>query len=240
MKKIRFLLLTTAITGAVLTACQEQEVITSTDQANDADMQYIYLLDNEVVSSNVFDLSDEGLNILVSNEKNQEKTNVVIRAFTDEKDYIKFGELHNIKLKEQLMFEKHMQSYAETSGAITEYEKTGIVPESYSLYEKDYYNKLFNQSNARTEAGLTALYEHFPGGGGSAILMFGTMPAMGLGWNNVVSSFEGLGIYGFTTMYDKSFYRSKMFTWWSFELVKIPLSGPLAFANDKMSSGIGG
>ena len=39
-----------------------------------------------------------------------------------------------------------MRSYAETSGAITEYEKTGIVPESYSLYEKDYYNKLFGQS----------------------------------------------------------------------------------------------
>ncbi|VAW26712.1 hypothetical protein MNBD_BACTEROID06-1392 [hydrothermal vent metagenome] len=88
MKKFRFsFLIITAIIGAVLTACQEQEVITLTEQANDVDMQYIYLLDNEVVYSNVFDLSDEGLNILVSSEKNQEKTNIVIRAFTDEKDY---------------------------------------------------------------------------------------------------------------------------------------------------------
>ncbi|MDH5476057.1 MAG: hypothetical protein OEX22_10230 [Cyclobacteriaceae bacterium] len=237
MKNFNFLL-TTAIIGVVLTACQEQEVITSTEQANDADIQYIYLLDNEVASSNVFDLSDEGLNILVSSEKNQEKTNIVIRAFTDEKDYIKFGEQHDIKLKEQLMFEKHMRSYAVTSGAIAEYEKTGIVPESYSLYEKDYYNKSFGQSNARTESVNTALYKNFPGGGGSSIIMFGTMPAMGLGWNNVVSSFEGLGVYGFTTMYDRSFYRNKLFTYWHWGFVKIPLSGPLAGANDKMSSGV--
>ena len=41
MKKFCILLLTTAITGAVLTACQEQEVINLTEQAIDADMQYI-------------------------------------------------------------------------------------------------------------------------------------------------------------------------------------------------------
>ncbi|VAW26716.1 hypothetical protein MNBD_BACTEROID06-1394 [hydrothermal vent metagenome] len=137
------------------------------------------------------------------------------------------------------MFEKHMRSYAETSGAITEYEKTGIVPESYSLYEEYYYNKLFGLSNARTQAALTALFKG-QWGTGSRNLMPGTLPVMVFGWNNVVSSFEPIGVFGFTSMYNKKIYRKRLFTYWSTGFAVISLSGPLAFANDKMSSGIGG
>ncbi len=133
------------------------------------------------------------------------------------KGYIKFGKQHSIKLEEQLMLEKHMRLYAETSGAITEYKKTGIVPESYSLYEKDYYNKLFGQKNARIQSVLTGLFKG-QGGTGGFRLMAGTIPAMVFGWNNAVSSFEPIGVFGFTTMYDKRFYGRRMFTYGQLDL----------------------
>lgn len=64
----------------------------------------------------------------------------------------------------------------------------------------------------------------------------GKMLFMPPGWNDKVSSFRSLHIYGFSIFYDKTMFRKRMITITDFGWHLWNFQGPLKFVNDRTSS----
>jgi hypothetical protein len=205
-------------------------------------IETVYILDNKQGHKNAFDPSDESLFVLISAKRGEkgEKDKVFYHAFTTEEGFVDFGLENNLKLRELLIFERHMSKYAETSGVEMEFELTGKVPEWYSNYEAEYYSSVFNKSPLN-KCFWTELKKDIAGGQTS--FMGGTLPFMWPGWNNTVSRFKPLGLYGFTVLYDKWRYKRRIAVFWGWGFSSVFLDhGPpdFSWANNRMSSGFSG
>ncbi len=171
--------------------------------------QFIYYLDNEKIRKSFFsnyNNKQDLLNITTSEiDQKTKKIINVIYAFTTEAGYIEFGEKHNLKLKEGLDFAKHMREYAEKSGAIEHFEKTGEFLESYSKYEAAYYQKVFGKKNSKA---AWVLYEYKDGYGSYiGVPYFWMLGSLGRSWKNRVSSVNDYGPGALITLYDRTFFR---------------------------------
>ena len=147
-------------------------------------------------------------------------TIVVVEAFSTEEGYINYGTKHNLHVKEQLTFEKAMREYAEKTGAIKHYEKTGEVTKDYKKYEKMMYAKYLGHLQ-QDKTVITTLYKDYFGG--PSWTFVNHSPFMVPGWNNTVSSFTPVGIYGVTILYDRSFYRTRMANFWGWGFNRVLL-----------------
>ncbi|TNE52777.1 MAG: hypothetical protein EP338_14155 [Bacteroidetes bacterium] len=166
-------------------------------------------------------------------KKEEKEPVVLVESFTTQEGYVRYGIQNGLKVKEQLAFEKEMREYAEKTGAVKYYEKTGEAPKSYVKYEKEAYKKYFG--HAQDKSYITTLYKDYFGG--PSWTMVGYMPFMPPGWNNTVSSYTPVGIYGFTILYDNSFYRNRMATFWGWGFTRYLLYwGWTYYLNDRTSS----
>ncbi len=172
----------------------------------------LFFLDNNEITESDYELYNQSKSekfVIITTSKTEEfGVKEVIYAYSSEVGYIEYGEKNNIHLKEQLAFEKHMIEYAEKSGAIAEYEKTGVVSEAYLDYEKKYYEKVSGKS---TKAYLFMLNREHNMGGGNFPMgeTFAVMPPT---WNNEVSCIKNIGLLGVVTIFDKWFYRDRIAT----------------------------
>jgi len=197
-------------------------------------VKLFFTIDNIKVKKEIFELNREKLYILISGEYdslNNSET-VTYDGFTTETGYIEFGKSHNLKLKEQVLFEKHMYEFAEKEGIIAIYEKTGNIPDFYYEYEKSVYDSIFGKK-PENKALAVAFHKEFNGQGGTA-LMFNTCPFMWPGWDNKTSSLLNVGVYGVVTLYDKTFYRKKIGTVWQWGMSYINL----IYCDDSTSSAV--
>src|SRR5690606_12738117 len=108
-------------------------------------------------------------------------------------EYVEFGKKYGHDFEKSLAFEKIMSEYAISSGAIQEYEKTGILPKWYSEKEKLTYDSIFKEekelNNAKASL-VIALFEHHfvsGSGAGNSIVMAAAYAVMPPGWNDRVS-----------------------------------------------------
>lgn len=200
---------------------------------------YAYRLDGEYVKEGAFNPEDERLHIALTGEPSKDGSEILITvdAFTSADRYIDWGNQYGYNVEGMLEFESVMSAYAEESGTIKEYEATGEVSQAYYDYENEQYERIFGK---REEAGgkmnsLAMLHKDYFGG--SSWPMATTAPFMMPGWNNTVSRYFQFNIYGVFIMYDRSFYRNRMFTLWGWGWQNVRLWGPLGWANDRMSSG---
>ncbi len=243
--KLSFAIIIAILIGTIFIGCEkENELISSENEAEENTVveksaeiniiQYIYNIDNKQVSETVFNQQQDDLLTLLSGKHDKElkKDIITIDAFTTEEKYIAFGEKNNIKLKEQIQFENHMREYVEENGIEEIYEKTGKVPQSYLDYEKQYHEKVFGKM-PENKALAVAFHKDFWGQGSTA-LMFNTCPFMWPGWNNETSSLLNVGVYGVLTLYDRTFYRSRLTTIWNWGMSFINLWG----CNDMTSSAV--
>lgn len=63
----------------------------------------------------------------------------IINVFTSDNEYYTYADANghpNERFYDQIV--NHLANYAETSGAVTAFESTGVVPESYIRYMDDY------------------------------------------------------------------------------------------------------
>jgi hypothetical protein len=134
------------------------------------------------------------------------KTENAIYVYTSEEGYIDYGERNGLNLKGELEFCNHMSEYAESSGAIAEYEKTGNIPEHYTEYEREYYKKTFNNAG---EKALMRVYDSHQGGSSTVLPIYTPLPTLG-SWNDRISVVEliGAGTLG-VTLFRKKFFLKR-------------------------------
>ena len=183
---------------------------------------------------------NKGMNtfICISGEKKSEKdstfTKIFIHEFSSEDGYIEYGNKNGLKLKELLSFEKDMHAYIKENKIEEIFEKTKIIPKQYLAYEKARYDYYFG-TGAKFFPGTTLHKNYW--GGSPAHHMTSTMPVM-FGWNNTVSATFPTYPYGAHTIYNRSWFRSRLATLSGFGWVYYRFVGPLSYLNDKMSSGV--
>jgi len=222
-------------------SCQKDEIIPGDNNYIEVSAHFI---DDVEVSS--MDFTNDALDMLLVEVykpskgllKSTNSEQIEMRAYSSEEKYVEFGNEHGYAFDKQLIFEKLMSSYAENSGAISEYENTGMMPEWYLEREQYVYDSLFSNTSQLKAALVITLFEHpfvQGSGAGSSILMAATYAFMPPGWNNRVSCVEFVGVGGGLHIYDKTFYRKKKASIVNWGMKHINLGSGV---NDKMSSGI--
>ncbi len=226
-----------------MVSCQKDEINVDTfDDSNSSPISAHFIDDVEVSSEDFTNDASDMFLVEVYKPSNGLKSSnseqIEKRAYSSEEKYIEFGNEHGYEFDKQLVFEKIMSSYAENSGAIIEYENTGVTPVWYLEREQFVYDSLFSNISQLKAALVITLFEHHfvqGSGAGSSILMAATYAFMPPGWNNRVSCVEFVGVGGGLHIYDKTFYRKKKATIVNWGMEHINLSSGV---NDKMSSGM--
>lgn len=245
MKNLIYGVLFLASTGIGISSCQKVEKlkkeknsssINKTNLKNNKDLVFEYYLDKKQVSKSKVDFNDESLYISIT--KGEKDETIIVEAFSSREDYILYGKKHNLKFKELLSFEDEMKNYVKKNDIINLFEKTGKIPEWYTAFEAKTYEKHFGVSSQQKSL-ATVLHKNFYGGPDRVIGVL--TPYLWGGWNNQVSAFTPIGVYGFTSLYDKSFYRKRMVTIWGWGMQRVLLYwGSLYNANDRTTSVITG
>lgn len=244
MKFLKFLLNLAFLMGVLsVFSCQKEDVISgqrNTDINTESNVvsKTVYLKDGVEMPNYLFSPEQEEINgsyIAISGieDGSKKKVKVIVNIFTTREKYINWGYINKRPVELYLEIEEHLASYAKDNGYIAEYELTGVVSQDYLDYESEYFNKMTNGVNSRA---VTMLHKDFWGGSSAPMPL--TLPVMWPGWNNKVSRYYPLNIWGGMAIYNKAFYRRRMATLWNWGWQSIRFEGPLSYLNDKMSSGI--
>lgn len=87
--------------------------------------------DFENLSSDVFFIEIHKSSGDLQSSSNDGEELIEKRAYTSKDKYIAFGEENGLSFDKQLVFEEIMSEFAEKSGAISEYEEIGELPQWY-------------------------------------------------------------------------------------------------------------
>lgn len=192
----------------------------------------IYLIDNEVVDESSFQWDVEGMtyHMNIGEKDNPESENVYYMAFSNPNDYDNFmrSEIGSKYDVHQAII-AHLRDYAQTSGAIDYLEQHGTVPQFYLDYEQRYLAanlppEVANANNQRTLVGI--LFKRSRCRNAFNV----TLPLLGTPFfifnNNQASSFEGLLIGGYHSVFDEWFYGNRIFgiTVWALDCRTFPAS----------------
>lgn len=170
-----------------------------------------YYRDNKKVLENGVDFEDSTLNILISKSSD----NVIsVNAYTNEVKYITKGIELGLDLQLQLKIEKDLRNYADSIGAITLFDTTGIIDPAYTSYEATYLASIPKIASSETNRTLNGgvWYDNIQPSSPSTIYP-GVSVAMWFGaWQNRVSCFVPRFFYGTDIIYNKTFFRKRMAT----------------------------
>lgn len=147
--------------------------------------------------------------------------------------YLAHGVKTGHDFNEIIEFQTNVQNYAIESGALSQYERTGTVPTAFENWF--YQQTLVTFGIPDPIDGAFTVYKHISGGP-AWMFPLGQALFMPPGWNNEVSKFYSLHIFGSTIFYDKTFYRNRMATFTDWGWKYWYFTGPLSFLNDKTSS----
>jgi hypothetical protein len=221
-------------------SCKKEEIASKPEVRSETEMRY-YLNEIEVSEARLIYDEDHAFVVELRNRPagpNSRSTVNEKRVFTSKELYVEFGEQNGLKFKEQLEFEKIMQDMATQAGLLDENNETDVIPEWYIEREKVVYDSLFNNNTNHTArmlaSAFVALYDNHDAQG-SSIVMVGTYPVMPTGWKDKVSSIKFFGFAGGVHLYKRTFYRSKINTYYDWGLYTINL---YSSENNKMRSGI--
>lgn len=156
---------------------------------------------------------------------------IVIRKYTDLQGYINFGKSVDPNFEKCVKFRDDVVNYSIQNNVISQYESNGTVPSSFNTW----YSAQFNTTFYAPMIFPVTVYKDISGGS-AWVHPTGQALFMAPGWNNTVSRYMHLTLYGWMYVYNKTFYRQHMATiaGWGFNYVYF--IGPLSFLNDKMSS----
>jgi hypothetical protein len=200
---------------------------------------YIVLMYLDNVPVNALTFNDSTDNWVLFLTKLDETQNEVleIRKYTNKADYLLYGDENNIPIRNIILVGTILRDYAIENGVIDYYELNGTVPEYYINYENEIYRRYLNKDPIQERNLWLQLYD-FCGINESnpSIPMIRTYPFMPWGWNNRVSKFTVVGIYGGLAIFNKTFYSDHLGTFWSWGMNDVCLMGFLA--DNRLSSGI--
>jgi hypothetical protein len=188
-----------------------------------ADLPSLWYIDNQLVTEPDYATSQANQEILfeiitTGIDSLSGKISMINLAFTTREGYIEYGIKHNLILKEELEFSEHMRQYAEETGAIDEYERTGKIPDAFLSYEKAYYEKVFKVPSGNKVAFV--LWDEYLYGTNVGVPYFWMLATLGYMNNRTSCVFNG-GLGAAMTLFNKTFYRDRLVTlpfipcgWW--------------------------
>lgn len=157
-----------------------------------------------------------------------------INDFSTVEGYLSYGEKTGHDFNKINEFCTLVKNYATNTGEIEHYEHYGEVSSSFESWFNQQVVQYFGNNNP-TEGSFT-VYKDISSLNPSWTFLLGQALFMPPGWNNTVSKFYSLHIYGSTLFYDKTFYRNRMATFTDFGWKYWYFQGPLNYLNDKTSS----
>jgi hypothetical protein len=195
---------------------------------NDTKMQ---IADFNPPVQNESDNNDNFIFIVPKYKADSTLSEVIIRQYTDIRGYVNFGKSVDPNFEKCIKFRDDVVNYSTQNNVITQYERDGTVPESFNTW----YSVQFNSTFYAPMVLPVTVYKDISGGS-AWMHPLGFATFMAPGWNNTVSRYMHLTVYGWMYVYNKTFYRQHMATiaGWGFNYVYF--IGPLSYLNDKMSS----
>ena len=182
-------------------------------------LTYSYYLDGKVISASSFNQAtlDPSWHVVL---EALSSTSIKVMIFTSSFNYIAYGNTKGWDVKKELEITDHLQQYAQTSDIENIFNSTGVIPQWYEDYVTAYINSKYPNTsrgasgNLVTRALTTQVYADYEGAGrNSTIIRF--ISWLGIyNLNNQISSFLPASlILGYDLVFDKTFYRNKMFTY---------------------------
>lgn len=231
-QKTKFALLFTIFAYGLNGCTKEYNASKSNEQIKKYKVEYY--LDNFKVDKHDINLKNNDNYLAITKRIEANDTIIVVESFTTEEGFIEFGLTNNLKIQEIIEFENRINNYASENNTITTYETSGKVSKEYKDFENETFNNLIG-SKSLEKTTSTVLHQNYLGG--PDFVMTSTVPFLGGGWDNEVSAFTPIGLYGVTVLYDKSFYRKRMAVLWGWGFTRIQLYwGYLLVLNDNTSS----
>lgn len=173
----------------------------------------------------------------------------VTNAFTANSAYIDYAVgsgYTNVETVENAYAD--LAAYAESSGAIAAFESTGDVPPSYLAYEANYFRAHdlpYEANNLGVRTLVNWAYTGCSGNSNNNVTSTGesSLPLKTTAWlgfqnmDNKISSFRIIGIGGRNDVFDRSFYRNRLFGFWSWGNNLYDFcGGAFQFADNRASS----
>ncbi len=230
MKKLFNFLAVLIIITAIFSSCEKYEIdnqnYKSTNVGNidlsNFKQEVVNYVDNVKTQINLEDYP-ENIRIVERQKIDYERKTIITErfGFTTKEGYINFGRENNYPLEEELEFEKLMRKYIQANSVEEYYAKNGKLPEGYEEYEANLYAKIFPTPKPIPSYTIGMNFAKEANGKGERwIALSKTWPVMLPGWNNVISSYQPIGIVTLVSFYDKSFYRKHLFTRVQIGLIK--------------------
>lgn len=239
MKKFGYLIMIVVLFGSISISCEKENEVSTVAKTNISNSQneIVYFFDAKPVQKEVFEKRNLEIPFAIVNKQDENGVKEItqMHAFSSQEKYFSFGDANGYCYREISEFADEVSKFAESRGIIAEFERSGLVPDYYYEFERKKYEELIGKCgriNAIESRYPTFLYLDCFGGDG--VVMPLTLPFMPFN-NNEVSAFDFIGVTGSITMWDKSFYRTLIFSFSGFGFTKRCL--PLG-ADDRMSSGV--
>lgn len=173
---------------------------------------------------------------LISTKEVDGRGLVTFRSFTNEADYIAYGDNQGLKSSLEKEYKEHMLAYAEEHDLISIQETTGNIPEQHAKYEREYHDQLFGTSEIERSLPFAVLYDGCNNNAAAAPMTI-SAPFMSWGWNNRVDAYFSISFVYSLSIYDRSWYRTHLATFFDTGWSPECFDGPLAFLASRMSSG---
>lgn len=201
-------------------------------------MQVFFYLDNILIPDSITDLENYFPVYSAQKDVSDSSAVITVNLFSNEESYFEYGDLHNLKFRENKDLEIAINNYA------LDYHLIDIEDDdSLSTADKDsiinIYNYIFNPTPPPPFifAGALTMYDDIIDYGPNIYNPNALSLALG-NWNDRVGCFETLSLYSVIHIYDKTFLRKKMATIATWGLTEISFANTFGrgFLNNRMSS----
>jgi hypothetical protein len=194
-----------------------------------------YYLDNSVVATVNF--NDPNLNTIINKEADG---STGVYAYTTLNGYLNKGTVLGHNLAIGIQIENDLKNYANSIGAIDLYDRTGQIDTRYTIFEQNYIatSPALQKNSTNSVIGINGIWYDNPYPSKpstayppiSAFMWFGA-------WQNRVSGFRSIWIYGVDFLYKRTMFRSRLatFTGWGDSEVFFNLA-PFQFLDNNTKS----
>lgn len=236
--KTRFLSVFLVLVGFLFfaTSCKkqvlEEETAVENTIQNSGPTVVNYFVDGQPASYFRYEEGDENVLAILGTEQDPTANEVAIHSFSSEAAMVAYADANHMPIGDYIAGGNELYQLAETNGVIVDYEQGGTCPQWYL----DAVENRF--PNNKTEAAAT-WYDLCSGNGGSTWISPNPGgPFMAPGWNDRVSSYWHFAIYGVMILYDRTFYRNRMLTFWNWGWQRVPLCSFFSWTDNRTSSSI--
>ena len=218
----------------LFSSCAPEPIISEV-KTNEA----LFFIDNVPVEESLFPAVEDDFHIAITKREDLDTDEYipVFNAFTTDELYINWGRANNYRVEMKLEMEQHLSNYAAENGYIFRFEQTGVVDQEYLNYEQKYVAEIKAKYGLSADSRANTLLRNTCGVV-SDYWIFDTQPWLPSAHNNQISAVNVIQAFAFHSIYNRTFYRNNLGTYWDFGLNMHCWLGWFARFDNRMSSGM--